>query len=249
VKKTGAKKVIQSGKNDTVFIYLSGHGGAGLFKFPNSTLYAHELIDTVTAMSKEGKFSKMVIYIDSCSSGSMLDQLKDSNVYAVSSCRPDERSYGFFMDTRLNACLSDAFTAYWLKHTETRKLTTTSFRDQFSYLNKKVSESARRAQVSQTPCNYGDMNISNVMLSELLGESPAPVTRAEPVPPTDFTVSETLISQRDDLIQKRKTMDDALKKIEKRLKGQQTLREKPKVTRTYLLKVVAEHFKNNLFNW
>ncbi|KAK2866768.1 hypothetical protein Q7C36_002824 [Tachysurus vachellii] len=240
------KKVIQSGKNDTVFIYLSDHGGHGIFKFPNSTLYAHDLINTVTEMSKAGKFSKMVIYIEACRSGSMLDQLKDNNVYAVAACSPVEFSYASFYDKGLNTFLSDVFTAYWLHHTETVKLTMTSFGDQFSYLNKKVSDFARRTKKSQTPCNYGNMNISKIMLSEVLCKSPAPVTRARPVPPTDFTILER---QYDDLIRKRKTMDEALQKIAKRLKAPQTLTEKREVTRTYELKVVAEHFKNNLFSW
>ncbi|XP_060749370.1 legumain-like isoform X2 [Tachysurus vachellii] len=205
VKKTGAKKVIQSGKNDTVFIYLSDHGGHGVFHFPNSTLYAHDLINTVTAMSKAGKFSQMVIYIEACHSGSMLDQLKDSNVYAVSSCRPDESGYAHFYDQRLNAWISGVFGANWLQHTEIVKLSTTSFGDQFSFIKKNVIAIVQRFGESQTPCNYGDM--------------------------------------------KRKTMDEALQKIAEQLKAPQTLREKREVTRTYELKVVAEHFKNNLFNW
>ncbi|XP_060749361.1 legumain-like isoform X1 [Tachysurus vachellii] len=275
VKKTGAKKVIQSGKNDTVFIYLSDHGGHGVFHFPNSTLYAHDLINTVTAMSKAGKFSQMVIYIEACHSGSMLDQLKDSNVYAVSSCRPDESGYAHFYDQRLNAWISGVFGANWLQHTEIVKLSTTSFGDQFSFIKKNVIAIVQRFGESQTPCNYGDMNISKVMLSEVICKSPAPVTRARSVPPTDFTVSEVIDTidiplqikknmitnekdpekkkilerQYDDLVRKRKTMDEALQKIAEQLKAPQTLREKREVTRTYELKVVAEHFKNNLFNW
>ncbi|XP_058261684.1 legumain-like [Hemibagrus wyckioides] len=171
VKKTGPKKVIQSGRNDTVFIYLTDHGGDGSFSFPNSTLYAERLIKTVTTMSKEGKFSKMVMYIEACHSGSMLDQLKDSNVYAVASCRPEETSYTCYHDRRLNTWLSSDFTASWLHHTETVNLNTTSFGDQFSYLKKKVSETKKSDGKIQTPCNYGDMNICNLMLSEFLGES------------------------------------------------------------------------------
>ncbi|XP_047673780.1 legumain-like [Tachysurus fulvidraco] len=174
VKKTGAKKVIQSGRNDTVFIYLSDHGGQGSFSSPNSNLHADDLINTVTAMAKAGKFSKMVIYIDACYSGSMvkkLDELKDSNVYAVSSCRPDKCSYSCYYDQSLKTCLSSCFTAHWLQHTETVKLNTTSFGDQFSYLKKSVSESKSQKGDTQTPCNYGDMNIRNLMLSEFLGET------------------------------------------------------------------------------
>ncbi|KAK3529356.1 hypothetical protein QTP70_029329 [Hemibagrus guttatus] len=143
VKKTGPKKVIQSGKNDTVFIYIYDHGGHGIFCFPNSTLYAYDLINTVRTMSTDGKFSKV-------------------------------------------------------------KLNTTSFGDQFSYLRKKVSDAVKPPK-SQTPCNYSDM--------------------------------------------KRKTMDEALQKIAERIKASQALSEKREVTRTYELKVVAEHFRENLFNW
>ncbi|XP_027016851.2 legumain-like isoform X2 [Tachysurus fulvidraco] len=210
VKKTGAKKVIQSGRNDTVFIYLSDHGGQGSFSFPNSTehgavpkpgnyatrqdalnvLYADDLINTLTAMSKAGKFSKMVIYIEACHSGSMvekLDELKDSNVYAVSSCSPDGLSYACYSDERLKTSLSSYFTAHWLQHTEKVKLNTTSFGDQFSHLKKNVTESKSQKEKTQTPCNYGDMNIRHLMLSEFLGES--------------RNSSQTLDRKCDDLIQ------------------------------------------------
>ncbi|XP_058262300.1 legumain-like [Hemibagrus wyckioides] len=171
VKKTGPKKVIQSGRNDTVFIYLSDHGLQGSLNFTNSTLHAADLTDTVKTMARNGKFSKMVIYIEACHSGSMLDQLKDSNVYGVSACRPEEKSYSCYYDKRLNTSISTLFSAYWLQHTEMAKRNTTSFGEQFSYLKKKVSETKRQNGDTQTPCNYGDMNICNLMLSEFLGES------------------------------------------------------------------------------
>ncbi|KAM9447104.1 legumain-like [Clarias gariepinus] len=79
VKKTGPKKVIRSGENDTIFIYLADHGGHGIFCFPNSTLHADDLIKTVHTMAMNHKFSKMVIYIEACQSGSMLEKLADSN--------------------------------------------------------------------------------------------------------------------------------------------------------------------------
>ncbi|KAF4084735.1 hypothetical protein AMELA_G00109420 [Ameiurus melas] len=79
VKKTGRKKVIQSGENDSIFVYLSAHGGDGIFCFPDSTLYAHDLIQTLNTMAENHKFSKMVIYMGSGHSGSMLYQLSQIN--------------------------------------------------------------------------------------------------------------------------------------------------------------------------
>ncbi|XP_053094388.1 legumain-like [Pangasianodon hypophthalmus] len=275
VKKTGPKKVIQSGENDSIFIYLSDHGNTGIFHFPNSTLYAHDLINTVKAMSKSHKFSKMVIYLEACCSGSMLDQLSDSNVYAVSSCKPDEYTYACFFDKKRNTFLSDIFTFNWLHHMDTVKLTVTSFGEQFSYLLKNVSEDARKAGVTETPCNYGDKGMLKLMLSELFGESPVSVREAYTSQPLKVQVSDVvdttevpliiqenrikkekdlekrqaLEKQYENLKCKRKTMDEALQKIVERANASQALTGKREVTRTYELKVVAEHFRKNLFNW
>ncbi|KAI2650263.1 Legumain [Labeo rohita] len=63
-------KVIKSGINDTIFVYLADHGGAGRFSFPNSIvsfvtsrlknilLHAHDLIETIKEMARNCKFSK-----------------------------------------------------------------------------------------------------------------------------------------------------------------------------------------------
>ncbi|XP_060749476.1 legumain-like [Tachysurus vachellii] len=275
VKKSGPKKVIRSVENDSIFIYLSDHGNKGIFHFPNSTLYAHDLISTVKAMSENHKFSKMVIYLESCNSGSMLDHLSESRVYAVSSCRPDEYTYACFFDKKMNTFLADIFSFNWLHHMDTVKPTVTSFGEQFSYLEKNVSKDARKAGVTETPCNYGDKSMMKLMLSEILGESSVSVSEASTPRPLNVQVCDVvettevplivqenrikneqdaekrqaLQRQYDDLKEKRKTMDEALQKIAERLEAPQTLREKCEVTRTYELKVVAEHFKNNLFNW
>ncbi|XP_053496498.1 legumain-like isoform X2 [Ictalurus furcatus] len=275
VKKTGRKKVIQSGENDSIFIYLSDHGNRGIFHFPNSTLYAHDLINTVKAMSKSRTFSKMVIYLEACHSGSMLDQLSDSNVYAVSSCNPDEYTYACFFDKKRNTFLSDIFTFNWLQHMDTVKLTVTSFGEQFSYLQKHVSKDARKAGVTETPCNYGDKGMLKVMLSEFFGDSPRFVSETYTSQILNVQVSDVvdttevpliiqenrikneqdpekrqaLERQYDDLKRKRKTVDEALQKIAERTNASRALTEKREVTRTYELKLVAEHFRKNLFNW
>ncbi|XP_046709104.1 legumain-like [Silurus meridionalis] len=275
VKKTGRKKVIESGENDSIFIYLSDHGNKGIFHFPNSTLYAHDLINTVKTMSKNHKFSKMVIYLESCHSGSMLNHLSDSNVYAVSSCRPDEYTYACFFDKERNTFLSDLFSINWLQHMDTVKLTMTSFGEQFSYLEKKVSKDAKKVGVAETPCNYGDKSIMKLMLSEFFGGSPGSVSETYTSQLVHIEVSDvvditevplilqenkvkneqdpekrqSLQKQYEDLKNKRKMMDEALQKIAERTNALQVLTRKHEVTRTYELKVVAEHFKKNLFNW
>ncbi|XP_060720747.1 legumain-like [Tachysurus vachellii] len=276
VKNPGPKKVIQSSQNDSIFIYLSDHGAHGIFGFPHSTLYAHDLINTVNTMSRSGQFSKMVIYMESCHAGSMLDKLSDTNVYSVGSCGLDEYAYAWFWDKERNTFLADVFTTYWLHHTETENLSSTSFEDQFIYLKENVSKAVRKdVGKTQTPSNYGYKGMLKLMLSEFLGESCVSVGEASTPRPLNVqacdvveTTEVPLIVQENrikneqdaekrqalqrqyvDLKEKRKTMNEALQKIAERLEAPQTLREKCEVTRTYELKVVAEHFKNNLFNW
>ncbi|XP_050951503.1 legumain [Labeo rohita] len=91
-------KVIKSGINDTIFVYLADHGGAGRFSFPNSILHAHDLIETIKEMARNCKFSKMVLYMASCHSASMFTNLpKNIHVYALTSAREDESGYPIFM--------------------------------------------------------------------------------------------------------------------------------------------------------
>ncbi|XP_060796361.1 legumain-like [Neoarius graeffei] len=276
VKKTGPKKVIQSGKYDSIFIYLSDHGAHGIFGFPHSTLYAHDLINTVNTMSWSSQFSKMVIYLESCHAGSMLDKLSDRNVYSVGSCKPDEFAYAWFWDKERNTYLADVFSTYWLHHTETVKLSLTSFEDQFSYLKKNVSKAVRKdVGKTQTPCNYGYKGMLKLMLSEFLGQSSAPVSEVYTSQPLNIQESDVvdatevpliiqenrikneqdpekrqvLERQYEDLKRKRKTVDEALQKIAEHINASRALTGKCEVTRTYELKVVAEHFRKNLFNW
>ncbi|XP_030630733.1 legumain-like [Chanos chanos] len=152
-KQNGLRKVIKSGKKDTIFVYLSDHGNVGIFAFPHSTLYAADLIDTVTEMAKNNQFAKMVIYISSCCSGSMLSGLPGNvEVYGVSSCQPHESSCACFLDSTRHTYLNDEFSYNWMLHTEKNILKKTTFHDQFIYLKQKVE--------SSTSCEYGEKEVS-----------------------------------------------------------------------------------------
>ncbi|KAM9462109.1 legumain-like [Clarias gariepinus] len=276
VKKTRTKKVIQSCKNDSIFVYLSDHGAHGIFGFPHSTLYAHDLINTVNTMSCSEQFSKMVIYLESCHAGSMLDKLSDRNVYSVGSCGPDQYAYAWFWDGKRNTFLADVFTSYWLHHTETQNLSLTSFEDQFSYLKTNVNEAVRRhVGKTQVPSNYGYKGMLKLMLSEFFGDSPSSDRETYTSQPLNVQVSDVvkttdvpliikknkikneqdsekrheLQRQYDDLINKRKMVDEALQKIAERTNALGALTETREVSHTYELKVAAEHFRTYLFDW
>ena len=46
----GNNRVLKSGANDTVFIRFSDHGAAGMIAFPDSNLYADQLLDAFKTM-------------------------------------------------------------------------------------------------------------------------------------------------------------------------------------------------------
>ncbi|XP_051530869.1 legumain-like [Myxocyprinus asiaticus] len=172
VKTKGPKKVLKSGSNDTILIYLSDHGSTGMFSFPKSTLYATDLIDTVTEMSNNQQFSKMVIYMESCHSGSMLQGLPSScNVYGISASTPEESSFACFFDEWRNAYLADEFSTFLFHHIKTHDLNRTTLERQFDFLKKKVK--------SSKPCQYGNMQIGQEYLCQFWGNDPAAGTKGE----------------------------------------------------------------------
>ncbi|XP_051968960.1 legumain-like isoform X2 [Xyrauchen texanus] len=172
VKTRGPKKVLSSGSNDTILIYLSDHGAPGMFAFPKSTLYASDLIDTVTKMSNNQQFSKMVIYMESCHSGSMLQGLPSScNVYGISASTPTESSYACFFDELRNAYVADEFTTCLFQHIKTHDLSSTTLERQFDFLKKRVKGS--------TPCKYGNMQTGQENLCQFWGNVQAAGTREQ----------------------------------------------------------------------
>ena len=64
VKGKGTGRVLGSTNSDNVFIFFSDHGGPGLIAFPRSNLYATTLLSTFTKMQQNGKYKKLVFYLE-----------------------------------------------------------------------------------------------------------------------------------------------------------------------------------------
>ncbi|XP_056626973.1 legumain-like [Triplophysa dalaica] len=274
-RKNQQKKVITSGSNDTIFIYMADHGAPGLFCFPKSSLYAHDLIATIKEMRRDNKFSKMVIYMESCYSGSMFKQLPDDiHLYAVSAARADESSYACYMDNYRNAYLADEFSALWMNYTEANDLKKKTFRDQFSYIQEMMK--------SSHSCCFGDMTTVEDPISVFLRNTPGAVqtsTKAQKLELTDlihshevqFKILENMISKendqvkKQDLIRKHKALHQTKAKIERQVKsvrdrffpggvadlsgGHFTGGGSRSAMDLLALKTVAEHFRTTCFDW
>ncbi|XP_026063507.1 legumain [Carassius auratus] len=261
------KKIITSGGNDTIFIYLADHGGSGTFTFPNSTLHAHDLIETIKKMARNNQFSKMVIYMESCHSGSMFTKLPNNvHVYAVTAARADESSYACYFDNERKTFLSDEFSALWMYYMETNDLNKKTFRDQFSYLQKKMEKSHS--------CRFGDMTMGGHWISELVNNTPQSLrakNRDEGFELTHLTSNhevpfkilehriktETDAGSRQRLRRKLEALHQAKAKIERKVEAisqhfdfkHDDLEEDPSKVDLHALKKVAEHFRATCFDW
>ncbi|KAI2647799.1 Legumain [Labeo rohita] len=72
------RKVIKSGANDNIYIYMCGLGTVGTFQFPEQSLSNADFIGAINNMSQTAKFSKMVIFMSSSFSASVFEGLSNS---------------------------------------------------------------------------------------------------------------------------------------------------------------------------
>ncbi|CAH8468748.1 unnamed protein product [Schistosoma turkestanicum] len=162
--KRAGGKVLKSGKNDDVFIYFTDHGAPGLIAFPDDDLHARRFIDTLKYMYKKRRYSKLVIYLEACESGSMFQRLlpPNLNIYATTAANPDEPSFGTFCeDPRIETCLADLYSYDWITDSETHHLTHRTLDQQY----KEVRRETNLSHVQK----YGDQRMGKLLVSEFQG--------------------------------------------------------------------------------
>nr|CAX72774.1 legumain [Schistosoma japonicum] len=162
--KRAGGKVLKSGKNDDVFIYFTDHGAPGILAFPDDDLHAKPFINTLKYLRQHRRYSKLVIYVEACESGSMFAGLlpTDINIYATTAARPDESSYATFCDDpRISSCLADLYSYDWIVDLEKHQLTQRTLDQQY----KEVKFETNLSHVQR----YGDKKMGKLYLSEFQG--------------------------------------------------------------------------------
>ena len=90
----GSGEVLKSGPNDKVFINFVDHGGSNLVAFPvGSYLYSDQLNAAFKTMSAKQLFGELVVYIEACESGSMLDKGQlpaNISIYATTAANSEQ---------------------------------------------------------------------------------------------------------------------------------------------------------------
>ncbi|CAJ0952976.1 unnamed protein product [Ranitomeya imitator] len=108
-----------SGPNDHVFVYFTDHGAPGLLAFPNDDLHVEDLNATIKYMYENKKYKRMVLYIEACESGSMMNHLPSTiNVYATTAANPHESSYACYYDAERDTYLGDQYSVSWMEDSD-----------------------------------------------------------------------------------------------------------------------------------
>ncbi|XP_066522344.1 legumain-like [Hoplias malabaricus] len=268
ITKTGPKKVIKSGKNDTIFVFLSDHGAPGMFLFPSSSLYAVDFIAELKNMAKNHQFAKMVIFMECCYSGSMLENLPDNiSIYGITACPPDTVAYFCYFDDVRHTYLAAEMSAVWMSYTEVAALDKITIHDEFQNLRVNMKESV--------PCEYGDKRVSKLKVSTFLKYKPTSAEKTtKSLKPTDLVsfyeapfkilehkiAGETDPEKKDDLKKKYDSLQKTRSDIERTVKeiselctvgGKDISAASLSLSLSQLqdFKTVAEVFRTTCFDW
>jgi len=139
----GSGKVLESGPDDNVFIFYTDHGAVGLVAFPTGVLYAKDLIATINTMHTQMKYKQLVIYIEACESGSMLEGLlaPNINVYGTTASNAIESSYACYYDAKRATYLGDVYSVVWMEDSDVEQLNQETLFQQFTITKAKTNTS------------------------------------------------------------------------------------------------------------
>jgi legumain len=120
-------------------------------------------------MHKEEKFKEMVIYWESCHSGSMFQNLlpNNINVYALSASSPDQESYACYLDKTIRNYLGDCFSVHWMEDADIENLNGESLLTQYLITKYRTNTST----VEQWGSSFGmdDEKVGDYLGSTTLG--------------------------------------------------------------------------------
>uniref|UniRef100_A0ACD5V335 Uncharacterized protein n=1 Tax=Avena sativa TaxID=4498 RepID=A0ACD5V335_AVESA len=178
----GSKKVINSKPEDHIFIYYSDHGGPGVLGMPNMPyLYAGDFIKVLKEKHASKGYSKMVIYIEACESGSVFEGLmpEDLNIYVTTASDAKENSWGAYCPgskppppAEYTTCLGDVYSVSWMEDSETHNLMKETIKDQYDVVKKRTSSSDNGNKGSHV-MEYGDKTFKDEKLFLYQGFDPA----------------------------------------------------------------------------
>jgi glycosylphosphatidylinositol transamidase (GPIT) subunit GPI8 len=108
---TPASKILQSGNDSNVLIFLTGHGGDGFFKFRDKEeLSAEDIGMAFEEMELKGKYKELLFIIDTCQASTLANKMSAPRVVTIGSSGLGENSYAYLTMPELGLSVIDRFT-------------------------------------------------------------------------------------------------------------------------------------------
>ncbi|XP_056598400.1 legumain-like [Triplophysa dalaica] len=160
------KKVINSCKDDNIYIYMTGLGTENTFEFPEESLHASDFIAAIQNMTDKNKFSKMIIFVDSSYSANLFkNQLTDNEkVFVLTSCSRGTEITPTDYNKKRDVFLSDKFSSTWLHFLDQADYETQTFDD----LSKDKQSKHIEENPNACPCFFGKLDATKHFLNEFL---------------------------------------------------------------------------------
>ncbi|KAI5013962.1 hypothetical protein ZWY2020_055352 [Hordeum vulgare] len=188
----GSRKVINSKPNDHIFIYYTDHGAAGLLGMPNPPdVYADNFIEVLRQKHASKSYSKMIIYVEACESGSIFEGLlpQDHNIYVTTAANAVEDSWAAYCPKmeippppEYCTCLGDAYSVSWMEDSETQDLKKESIKQQYEVVKARTAP-RNESSIGSHVMEYGDKTFKEDMLFLYQGFDPAKSSiRNRPLP-------------------------------------------------------------------
>ncbi|KAI3505200.1 hypothetical protein L1887_27165 [Cichorium endivia] len=177
--KGGSGKVVASKPNDKIFVFYSDHGGPGVLGMPSMPLvFANDFIKVLKKKHASRTYDEMVIYIESCESGSIFEGLlpKDLNIYVTTASNATENSWATYCPDmkpppppEYDTCLGDLYSISWMENSESEDLRHETLKQQYLKVKKRTyNNDDYGSHVMQ----YGTLGISNETVSVYQGSTP-----------------------------------------------------------------------------
>ncbi|KAL1352782.1 hypothetical protein AAHE18_06G192700 [Arachis hypogaea] len=173
----GSGKMLNSGPNDTIFIYYADHGGPGIIGMPvGDFVVANDFIDVLKSKHAANAYKKMVIYLEACESGSMFEGIlpENINIYVTTASNANESSWGCYCPgdptypppPEFQTCLGDSYSVLWMEDSDKNDRTKETLQQQYETVREKTLDwEAKGSHVMQ----YGNKNFTDDFLVTYIG--------------------------------------------------------------------------------
>ena len=105
------EKILRSGPNSNVLVYVTGHGGDGFFNFlDQSEMGSEDLASALGEMWARGRYRQLLFMADTCQASTLYRDIVAPNIIAITSSEVGENSYSHHSDLDLGVAVIDRFT-------------------------------------------------------------------------------------------------------------------------------------------